>query len=466
LKFNIGDLNVGASRENLEYSKDTKEKIIEKLKLAKGELHKMFEHEVSKIKTVKDYLSLRENFGKITIDAENDLRIDFSRYIEKRNLRFVKYPSIIVPSIEALTNLIIDTKDVGKKKRGNYKPVWGGNLSNVNEFSNIYLINEGDKKRKKTQSYLKHIHEVYHLVFPKNLDGDVLKMIPETLNKNFNPDSLKVAELSANQLRQTVQLLREFSKLYIPSIKTYNDVVVPADYKMGKQLDPNIYNRTITVCNVDIDRNYKRRLSMELRELLKFKGLVIYAGLDNLDALRHAGTDLQTLGYMKDQKGSGFLGGYETIKFIGLSKTNLKYMESFKNVMPVEDVFKKLIFKKRELAIKFQCADKFVIAYNKLSSLLKTRTFRSYDRKLGTHFALLDKEFARVKKYSDKFLYTTDQQFKIKKTDIKSGFEKSFDYVNSQTEKNPLVKYLTLSDYRDETNNPEVLKLINLVYVK
>jgi hypothetical protein len=65
-----------------------------------------------------------------------------------------------------------------------------------------------------------------------------------------------------------------------------------------------------------------------------------------------------------------------------------------------------------------------------------------------------------------KSAYVDYDVLKIDLKKISSGMESSFAYVESQQKKNTMMGYVNISRWEDVTKNAELMKLINLVYVK
>lgn len=321
LKFEIGELPIVWSRENIEYTNDAIQTIQDKYELAKEELQDTYDDIADDVETVKDYFFVNNNMKdneleivdgvKITnIDHMVDLSLDLEPYKE-----LPKYPDPY-----AVLNLIYKVhKEV--KKGSAHKPgdtykasitrlkgSYGTVIQNdrLKLSGPAYLVNTKYNTRKNKYLYMEVGHSFFRLVSKRSQsekpsEADILSTFGiKEVTFDATPDDI-------------VSLVKKYSmeciKMFKESIESYEDVDVPDDFNPGSlktvrddmfdtssdNYDPNLKIHFKSVARNDIyhGESIKGFTVWEptIGELIKYRSqLRIYGFQEDSDLLEATGS--------------------------------------------------------------------------------------------------------------------------------------------------------------------------------
>jgi len=487
LKFNIGDIEVTPSRETIQYTDKTIKAIKKKLEVVKEELKTMMLKQYKNIASLADYYEVKKNFGQLVIDKDKGLTLQLRGVVKPDDLIYPKLADIRIPSTETLTDLLVDVKRMGKKSKK--EKVWDEDLDSMGDWSNLYFIENTTRKVRRTQSWLKQQHENYYFVSSSEfIDADFFQNLEELILKNNNAEMIvKVgqdtyAELTAiknatvsyvnkptkHTVKQIRQLIEEGLDLIRSRSLVYEKIQVPADFKVlrNNEFGKEMLDRKMYVSVVKSNYHPKRKQTT-FRELMSFKGTFIYGLREDERMMKENLDTLNGLGMVKKNDKTDFHGFTTTIQAIIVNKTALPLMKHLKNAVPYGDVYGKFVMKKRDKVMSVLEDRAFVSRYNKLNTLFFNKAITAADSKLKLYTDALKKRYNAASKSEHSYLSNLDfDKMKIDTKKVQVGFEKQFTYIESQMEKNNMIKYVNIPHWEDATKNKDLMKLIDLVYVK
>lgn len=488
LKFNIGEINVTASRENLDYNDETKKIIKKKIELVKNELKTMILSQYSNISSLEEYYTTKKNFGLLTIDKEKGLTIRLTGVVSSNELIYPKLADIKIPSADALIDLIIEKKIMGKKKKK--EKAWDGELFTMDAWKNIYYIEADAPKNRRTQSWLKLQHEFYHFISPKryvieddlnlferiSLNGETInsKTIDD-LNTRASIDEIRDALIpvgtkpSKKIFNQIRLLFQEALDIISKNSISYSDLKVPADFVMIRNNDfgAALLNRNIKLRFASGSYSYRNRcVQILFKDLLSYKGTIVYCLRDDETSMISYKNLLKDLNLIREKEIFKLMDSNDSIRFVVLNKNVISLMKHLKNAIPHTEVYEKFILKKRDYILSIFENKKFIDRYNCINSLFFNKALTSVDKKLKLHTDILTKNYEKVKEHQSVNLSIDLNRLKIDIQKITSGYDKHFKYIEDQMGKNKMIHYVNIPRWDDATKNKELMELVNLVYKK
>lgn len=472
LRFDIGELNVGASRENLEYNDHTKKMIKLKIEAAKKELKEMLLAQHKNISTIKDYYQCKDAYGRLVIDPKRDVSIFIGVIAKSHELKYPKYKALpFIPSSTAIIDAIINFRTVGNTgKRGYKKEMWDGELLKMHKWNNLIFTPIGTKRKRRVQAYLKEAFGAYTSITPVKNAYD--ERFTEILKDVFltMPNGNVVSSTPAIE-KEAIMLMDEVMEVIKSEATLYDDVVVPDDFEIPKKnvLNDALLDHEIPVTAVT-GNLYRSRIILRL--LHDFKGTIVYGFKDDEHILKNYYSLSDQLEIAKSDKNDYrdyVLNSNRKIKFIIIAKGNEGFISNFKNVIHHSLFIKKFIMRKREKVVSILEAKKFVDRYDDLNTLFFNKALTTIDPKLKIYAKKIEAQNTKVRALSTKYLPINCSVLQIDEDKITSGLEKEFSYMEEQMEKNSMLEYINIPTSKweeDATKNPELMKLIKLVYVK
>lgn len=466
IKLNIGDVNVTVSREAIDYTEATKKLIKKKLLAIKAELNAMLDAQHAKLNSLEDFYRL-ENNASILILSKNET-INISSIREHKQLIFHKYDALDVPSQSVVIEYFYSISMLGKKSRRDH--TWDKSLKTVANENVFFLSNDEDMPRKKN-AYLKKIYKHFYAIRRHEFNiGELKKLVKKLTNNNITVDN-KIVFKQFRELRNEVYALVE------SNVKKYASITVPDGFKViSNTYDPN-YEIPVTY-----NSKYgftKQRIKMSA--LQTSKATLYYSDITNEDQMQIYVKAYEALFKPKDEfmfrLGDNDYRGYP-IRFIMVSKSNLKYVKELKNAKPMIE-FEKVLMRKRDVVMKQIEKNMFITRFNKQNELF-------LNHKL---FAVVDNDYAKnlikLKALYKKYYAVKTHDIAVDKNSLLLKFMK-IDYskinynghelfaaVEKTAEKNSMLGYVRINDDFDpnskdysEKEISDILKLIKLVYVK
>lgn len=485
LKFDIGEINVTASRETLDYNDDTKKMIKKKIELVRAELKTMLLKQYNNIASLEEYYDVKKSFGKLIINKEKDLSIEIGRVVNSDELVYPKLSLIKIPAVENLSEMLMDIKIMGKKTKK--EKAWDECILTMKQWPKIYSIDYETPKNRRIQSWLKLQHDYYYFVTP-NADYSVeeLKIVEDYILSKVE-DRIKLDENqreAVNQIathvlpigvtatkamfKQINLLISEAFDLIQKNSTDYKGIVVPADFVMHRknELGRALLDRKISIRVVRDEYHKIKRHTIAFGDLHKFKGTIVYGQRFDDDTIKRQIKSFEQFSMIKTDPKFKLFDRDETIKFILITKNLLHLMQFLPNAIPHTDVVKRFFMKKRDSILTVLENQAFCRQYKKINDLFFNKALTSVDKKLKVHTDFLTKIYTKAQKSEYTNFNINLRELKIDVDKITYSCKKQFDYIEAQEKKNSMVKYVNVPRWEDATKNKELMELINLVYVK
>lgn len=497
IKLEIGEVNVNASRENLEYNETTIKVIKKKINEVKAELAELLSKQYENVQTLEDYLKVRKNFGSLIFPNGQTVKIDNT--VKFRDMVFTKfkYNDIQIPEDAVLFNHFFETKKYGKKKKGRYNSNNFNNTYNTLTTSdNVYYVN-GDFNRKIIkQAWLNTQHEMYYVIGKSNLNEENAHSVTN-VRSLFGVD--KYLDYQNKVLSDDFKTLLNVQDDYMDIVrhygKDYDQLVVPDSFieqrKEARGLSKEILDSTIPVRFTA--KYYSSIQRVKVEHLTKFNGSIIYGTKDDTDTLRSVYQVYTTLfknpkvyssyeyynnsGFnTKISNGSngskGSKGKQEGgIMILTLANNNLKYMQYCKHTINVKDVYWKLFYRKEDMVINHVNSSTLLNKYRSLSDVFRSKDFVKIDSAIGKKINTLNKYVELISGNSD-IDYISDhinKFFKRSKTKISNEqreHEKILDEIMGLNNQNRrFLEYIKIYD-RDNINDTLIHILKSVLVLK
>jgi len=471
LKFNIGEINVTASREAIDYTPATKKLIQQRLKEAKAELLGMLDKQHEKINTLEEYYRMEDSSATLWLTPDRSVNVNSLLEGRRNIIAFKRLNCLRLPSQSELIHLFYDVSMYGKKGRRDH--TWDKSLRTVGN-ENVYFVKEDEEMPRKKNAYMKSTFKHFYAIIRKDFSiSETKEMIKKvTPDKNIQP-----SKTIFNQFRM---LKDEVQALVEGITKTYASITVPAGFVVTQsRYNPN-YEIPVT-----FDGKYGfDKMRIKLAEIAASKATIFYTDTDGEGQMKWAQNQYQEL--FKPTVNKHFVlfnADYNglPVRFIMVSKSNMKFIEELPNVKPLSD-FNKMLFRKRNEVIKYIEKKKFSERFEAQHSLFLNEPLF---RKLDNGYVQILKKLFKVNDYYQAVPYysisidpeysTLLQTLNIKMDSIQYKGSELLDKVEQKIAKNGKLKFVRISDTFDPTDangnySPEdvdnILQLLNAVYVK
>jgi hypothetical protein len=295
LKLEVGDVNVTASRESIDYSEKTIKMIKSKLDDIKAELIQILQKQYSNVRSLEQYYITKHSFGKIIFPNQESININ--NLVTQKVLKFssFKYEGITLPPEYMLFDFFFKSKRYGRPARkGGYNKerAFQGTYDEITKPANntgVYYV-EGEFKRKLVkQAYLRDVNEYYNIITRKSIwnalehneEGTI-----DTLNKMFDT---KIASMynKDNIIDEELELIMSLQDDYMDIIRNsglnYDEVEIPEDFIEQRKLDKIVQtdaNILVTVTN-----EYKKS-TVHTNVLRGHTGMIFYGTQEDRQLLQ------------------------------------------------------------------------------------------------------------------------------------------------------------------------------------
>lgn len=491
IKFNIGELNVTANRETLDYSEETINLIKERLNIAMFELKELATKQYQNVTTLEDYFNFVENFGEITLATKNVTQSDGSiiktnitinvRDIVNVNdieLKNFKYKNIKIPTSDKLFHYLFTYKTYGKKPS---TCSWGTNKTLNGSFKGLqagrsfYYIDDEFNRKVMKQSYLAYTHTTYFIIqkldlYYKNVIHDLIYHF-NLDNFNFNEIIDDEGNIIEKKVYKKLKLYFELQEDYFKIIKRYSlghydDVVVPDDFIAEKKRKKAIINPDTQINVRFVGRN---REKVPLKELYDANFLMFYGTSDDEYQLAKSKRIYEVVfndeamiyyfsgefrRYWNDERKS------KSVIFIQVAKSNVRYLKDIKNAYHISQFTHKLLRRKIDMITTY-----FGIANIFQSYMILPDLFKNDDKLIK-----IRPQLARIVKDVNNYLEMSDIKSIVRKDEIK--YHK--DIIANELKINPDDVQKTPEQIKFANNvktlvqshekNKDVLSFINIPY--
>ena len=392
IKLEIGDLNVTANREQLDYNEKTIKLLKKKLVEVKEELLHLFEESLDNVQTLEDYYDLKSNFGKLYLHPDVP-SIFLGAMFEPKDLKFpnFKYNDLKIPTADVLFYRLFVAKGYGKisNPNGRYqkhpkylKP----SFDDIKNYGNLYYSENFVRKNIKS-FYLKENHERYYIIQKRNLS---LLEIRTILMDVFRVSLKELPDQDAFENSKYHKIFLEIQDEYFEYIKkntiSYDDLEVPDDFNITykkRNVTNNVLNKNIIV---HFHSPYSRKAKVKFKEIFNFKNKIFYGENHESNLLYKSANYYDVLfnQYIVNDKGWQSLtcrkhgeNSYqwctekpEAIMFVSLSPMYIKYLKKLPNAYHVSEFKDMLLKRKRNSFIKTYQNNFILSKYNELSKFI------------------------------------------------------------------------------------------------
>ncbi|MBN1183459.1 MAG: ATP-binding protein [Bacteroidales bacterium] len=415
IRLEVGEINPTANRETLDYNEHTIKIIKKKLAQAKQEITELLAKEYSNIVTLEDYFKVKNQFGVLTF--ANGVSINVGNLIKQSDIDFsnFKYGFMKMPNDKQLFKFFFNTKTYGKKTRSrsryNSKTEFEGGYDEIFKNSNLLYIDGEFTRKVVKQSYLKHIHEQYHIINRRNLcefhmRGEIAELFNVHLDKTCDDNGKPVA-----YIQSLIDMQEEFFTIVRSNAKNYDTLEVPEDFIINRKkkdsLSEEIRKTTIPVKLIGTYSKTRVRV----QDLIDYKMPIFYGTQEDESALRSCHDLFSELfdkrAVVRNYYDNYFLTGYDdyyrkpkkdnvknSIMFVVVAQANVKYFEYCKKAYKASEFFTRMLYRKEEKVMSYYQTHDLISKWNGIGDLYKTPNFKKVNDSTG-------KKIAEIVKYID-----------------------------------------------------------------
>jgi len=409
LKLEVGDINVIANREQLDYNETTIRTLKKKLTACVNEIKELIAKQYSNIVTLEDYFLVKNDFGRLNFP--NGTSIQTGKMISQNAVDFTnfRYSFMKMPNDKQLFKFFFNVTSYGKKpsrRRSRYsteKWEFEGGYEEISFERNknlLYVNNEFNRKVLK-QGYLKTLHELYHIVKKREFKRvEISELFNVHLDSSVDTNGKPVAFIQS-----LLDMQEEYLNIIRKHALDYDTFIVPDTFVISRK-NKNVLSkieRNSTFPIKFIGEYSKTRVKVD--SMFKYNGRIFYGTQEDEGKLRDAnrlycylfGEYQNVVNY--DQRDNEFERNYQnngdkkTIMFVLLGKSNLKYMEFCKNAVHVNQFYNVMLRRKEENILSFFQTKSIIEKWDDLSKLYKnTKVFKVLNLSWS-------KEIAKVEKF-------------------------------------------------------------------
>jgi hypothetical protein len=484
IKLNIGDINVTASREALDYSEKAIKLLKSKIKEVKDELTDMLQKQAENVITLFDYYNVKSNLHTLKLTDEHSLEISGIVPLNSFGLPNFKFKNLdVIPEFNEILNLISQRYIYGEDLKNKKKLL---NEIRINTIKEKVIYHTLDFKRKTLkQKYLRDLHYSFrvidfdlnpHDINLKNIDLDnpneyywlrhLLREVTKlTINMNTPLD-----KRPSNQ--EILDMIIEVYDYVMSNSESYDDVVVDKEFikeeKERKQQNKDLYERDF-VLNFYTTRGYKRKIKNNLNYLKGFKGVIFYGTTENNTkvydiASAHAdvfnGNHNVSVNYHNTEftKKQGILFAYTAV-------SNEKYLKELKNAYPIDMYKEKMLYRKADNVVRNIVASNIKDNFNNIPNFFSKSEIKDVNKSFGEKIEQL-KSFFNNKKTNTWYPQIIRQMLsaeieKYKQSADVKKIEKTLKSVLTTIEKNKkTVGYINYNTYFDDKDYIKFLKKV------
>jgi hypothetical protein len=432
----IGDINVVASREQLDYSEETIQYLKTLLNKAVDEIKDLLSKQNDKIVSLADFYNNKQNMFNLYL--YDDVYIPLSNILSIKDIKLnkFKFKDKHIPEFNTLFRLILNKKRYGVVERKRYRTekyqVFKDKFNEISNLDNVFYLDTDDNKiNRRTSSYLKTMYGRFYIITKKDYD----KII-----NNFDLTFI----LKDNSEPYIKTIIDELWKTIVKYGTDFNTVVVPDDFTTRNIAPKNKY------INIKFGGDYEKEKIL-ISDLAKFRGTIFYIETAEHDDIRNASNLFKELfGYDHIVSTNKFNNPKRNIMFISLAKNNVKYLKHCvdANVQHINNGYFKLKFltRKEDIINEYFKNLSILDKFDSLNSVYYQDGFNNVD--LDT-YNLAKKVKQSISIYNNKL---KDYDLKYKDYIIRQlNFEIKYDYNKKDKQ--------AISNYND-------MKLINDVNSK
>jgi len=475
LKLEVGDINVTASREMLDYNEHTIKILKKKLEDVKKEMTELLVKQYANIISLEDYFMVKNEFG--TLKFGNGSSIKLSNLIKQSDLDFsnFRYQFMKMPNDRQLFRFFFETKSYGKKpSRSRYssKYEFEGGYEELSKNSNLLYINDEFNRKIVKQAYLKSKHELYHIISKRNVSGSFMRAeIAEVFNVHLD-ETTDTNGKPVSYVQSLLDMQDEYFAIIQRHAQDYDAIEVPEDFIADRKNRRNTLSKEIrnTTIPVKFIGHYSKQ-RVKLDDLFNYNMPIFYgtqeeeSKLTRIYELYTALFDSKAVGYY-EERANKFVNGYDSysyrqnntvkknsILFIVLATNNIKYMEYCKKAYKPDEFFRRLLYRKENKVMTYFQTYDLVHAWDNVDSLYKNNDFAKVDAKWG-------KKISEVNAYVESLPSDTENIGRLK-----DELSKYFDLTNVQSTADQKRIGKLVNEIKDlQVNNRRYMEYIHVSY--
>lgn len=465
LKLEVGEIGVVASREQLDYSEKTIKVLKKKLEAVKEEVKQLLVKQYSNIVILKDYFSLKHNFG--VLEFSNGMTLKVSNIIRQSDIDLsnFRYSFMKMPNDRQLYKFFFETKAYGKKQKSRYgsNNEFEGGYEALQRNSNLLYINGEFNRKVIKQAYLKSEYSLYHIISARQIASKFMRSeIAELFNVHLD-STVDDNGKPVTFVQSLLEMQEEYFSIVREHAQDYDALEVPEDFvadrKKRNSLSKDILNSTIPV---KMFGGYSKS-RVPVKKLVETNMVIFYGTQENETQLRRAYDlftelfDNKKIATHYDDYNSKFSAGYRNddktgIMFIMIANANVKYMEFCKNAHTIDKFYHKMLRRKElEIVTYFQTYE-LTNQWSNVQSFYRDIDFSKLSAKWY-------KKINEVRDYIN--------ALPSKKKDLgylKSELEKYFNLNAQQSAEQKRIVHLISEINGLQTDNEKVLRHINIPY--
>ena len=475
IKLEVGDINVTASREQLDYSDTTIKMLKKKLKEVKAELTDRLKDQYSNVQTLKDYFEVKDNFG--SLQFPNGECIHIGNVIKKEDVDYSNFKYSHMSKVfddSVLFDLLFTYRLYGKKeKEGYYSNLsFKRNYKGILNSKHLYYV-EGEFNRKIIkQALLKSWHERYYIIKKKDILTDDVRLgkICDALNVELIEKMTKTGK-PISFISSLIELQEEYFQIVRDNAENYDEIEVPEEFILERKREKLTAETLKTTIPVKFMSGYYRTGNRpKIQDLVNHKGTVVYGFQDDERAMRNA-YDLYNTLFNNDKVVSSYNTWNDKplsngIMFILIAKNNERYMEYCSNAYHVREAYWKLFHRKADFVREYFMTYALQTKYNNIEGFYRTDTLAKLSSKWGnvmqeikTYMESLPEKVLDL--HSNK--YILQQTYDIENIELnveqKAVLAKIDAMIELQNKNAKTLSYINLP-YRDNEATKELLLIL------
>ena len=380
LKLNVGDVNVTASRESIDYGEATIKMLKNKLEVAKAEIIGLISKQYENTKTLEQYFSVKNDFGKLLF--KNGATLYVGNLIKQKDVDFsnFKYQFMKMPNSKQLFKFFFESKMYGKKpSRYGSDLNFDGGYNELKTKDNLLYVDDNFNRKNIKQAWLKDTFNTYYIIDKRVITGDWIKSEIADL---FNVHLDNIFTAKGNPVAFVKSLLKmqeEYMEIIHNNTENYETLVIPEDFVASRKRNAGI---TSELCKKTIPVNFMCNYSrdrIKLSELFNYKMPIFYGTKDDeyklKETVRLYGILFKNHGiithYNYDDKLISNISNKSSIIFIQIASNNVKYMKYCKNAHHINEFNIRMLYRKEETIYQYFQMRKAIEKYDKLENFYK-----------------------------------------------------------------------------------------------
>ena len=419
IRLEIGDAKTIPSREDLEYTDETKKLIKKKLEEVKTELKDILAKQYESVTTLKEYYDATEDFGTIKFDATTELHVSYM--LSRNDIDYTNFAYNTLPNIPKKSKILKEfyhIKMYGKKVPVNSwdrnETEWNdGALSSLKDKENIFYVKKEFNRKIIKQSYLNNKYTRFYLATPKDIANDtVVNELMKTFGAVENTGSydqpiFNTVMSKSKALPLFKKICKEVIEMFHELAKDYDEIDVPDAYiraRKANKLSEDILKIGFPMKTVRYSGRGRR---VTMKQLNSFRGKIFYGNRDDECKLSSAHQLANAIISTNNNSGVQTIDQWnfptKGMLFVQISQQNEKYMKLLnKKAFHIRDFYKVFISRKVDAIVEATHIIKNSKLFNNdVASAFRTEGFKHVDFEIANKIKLIKEYFDKMEDISD-----------------------------------------------------------------